>query len=163
MSYNHASVVYGLKHQARAMVAQLGETEYHRFFLGTNTVREPNEIHWIEFSEDSNEIHALAVLPHESEIWSLATTSSHPDLITSCYAHGTTDVILWSPVYSCFVPEKSHLATVWKMEDAENKVSAERPSHLKRLIDLTGHELRLKRYLPFAIIIPLILNLVSPV
>jgi hypothetical protein len=38
------------------MSAQLGETEAHKFLIGTDSVREPNEVHLIEFDEDESSI-----------------------------------------------------------------------------------------------------------
>jgi len=34
----------------------MADTENHRFILGTNSLKQENEIHLINFSEDSNRI-----------------------------------------------------------------------------------------------------------
>eukprot|EP00753_Platysulcus_tardus_P004954 PLAT1279.2.p1 GENE.PLAT1279.2~~PLAT1279.2.p1 ORF type:complete len:445 (-),score=126.80 PLAT1279.2:69-1343(-) len=64
--------VYGLKYQGRCIAAQLGEIERHRFFVGTTSLREENEIHLIEFNDVSNEITCEKVFNHPEEVWALA-------------------------------------------------------------------------------------------
>ena len=120
--------------QARSLVAQLSETDRHRFFVGTNSVREPNEVHWIEFNEDTNDVTCLAVLPHVPEIWAMATTTACPDLVATAFTSGG----------------HAHGAAVWRIQpnaaaEAVSTADATTGHTLQNAVDLAGHTSRIKR------------------
>lgn len=49
-----------------------GESGRHRFMVGTCALGQQNEIHMVEFSEDTAEVACRAVLPHQDEVWLLS-------------------------------------------------------------------------------------------
>jgi hypothetical protein len=42
--------------KSRSMCSVLADTESHRFLIGTNSLKRENEVHLINYSEDSNRI-----------------------------------------------------------------------------------------------------------
>ncbi|KAJ3183334.1 Protein tssc1 [Gaertneriomyces sp. JEL0708] len=88
--------VYGLKDRpARCLKAQLGESERNRFFVGTQDLKHSNELHLIDFDEDEYEI-THQKFPHQHEIWDIAPSPAHSDLVVTCYKdHGVSKASLW--------------------------------------------------------------------
>ena len=54
--FDNSSVSLHLKHNTRCVDAQLGENDRHCFFVGTYHSQGLNELHAIEFIEETNEI-----------------------------------------------------------------------------------------------------------
>lgn len=54
--------------------------------IGTCSLHEHNEIHVLEYREDSNQIDIAALygLPDDRMLWSIESSSSSPDLIITC-------------------------------------------------------------------------------
>ena len=89
--------------QARCLVALEGDTDRNRFVAGSCALRGDNELHVLEFNEDTNEVGCQSVYTHEQEIWHIA----------SCPAPEHTELILTT--YST----RSELRTkLWRMEGA---------------------------------------------
>ena len=53
-------------------------------------IREENEIHVLDFNEDSNEISCVQVYNHPEEIWSLDPSPRDATLFFTCYNSGST-------------------------------------------------------------------------
>lgn len=83
-----SSAFHGLKYQGRCLAAQLGETERHRFFVGTHNVRENNEVHLLEYDEDVSEVLTKAVMSHPREIESLSPHPTDHRLLFTCHQKG---------------------------------------------------------------------------
>ena len=91
-----ASALYGLKYHCRCIVPQIGNTDSHAFLVGTNRLGKENEIHHIEYVEDSNEIVCLSVMKHAHEVWDICPSPSDPDLFFTTYNEGSKrGVSLW--------------------------------------------------------------------
>lgn len=73
------------KKKARSMAAQLGETEKIRFIIGTQSLREENEIHLIEVSKEDVEVRCINIFNHREEIWSITACPSDPLKFFTCY------------------------------------------------------------------------------
>ena len=69
--FSTTSTSHVLTRQSRAIVA-VADTERHRFLAGTCCLREENEIHLIDFDEESNSLAACTVYRHPNEIWSIS-------------------------------------------------------------------------------------------
>lgn len=82
-----ASAFYGLKYQSRCIAAQHGQSERHRFFVGTRNIKESNELHLIEFDEDANEVVCQQLYSHPAEIHSIspAPAQQHQELLFTTY------------------------------------------------------------------------------
>ncbi|KAJ1628212.1 hypothetical protein T492DRAFT_908599 [Pavlovales sp. CCMP2436] len=65
--------------QARCLAAVEGDADRSRFIVGTLNLRASNELHIVEFSEDTNELAAVAIYATPHEVWHLAAcpTPSH--------------------------------------------------------------------------------------
>eukprot|EP01091_Cochliopodium_minus_P009775 TRINITY_DN2481_c1_g1_i1.p1 TRINITY_DN2481_c1_g1~~TRINITY_DN2481_c1_g1_i1.p1 ORF type:complete len:400 (-),score=133.02 TRINITY_DN2481_c1_g1_i1:74-1273(-) len=70
---------YGLKYKARCMCAQRGNAEKTRFFIGTMTLREENQVHLIQVEED--EIICQNLFGHPSEVWCMTSSPDDPSLL----------------------------------------------------------------------------------
>lgn len=67
----------------------MADTENHRFILGTNSFKRENEIHLINFSEDSNRIDQEAIFSFDngnSEIWTLSASPYNKEVF-ACGSH----------------------------------------------------------------------------
>lgn len=68
------------------MCAILADTENHRFLIGTNSFKRDNEIHLINYSEDSNRIDQEAVFTFDganSEVLSLSSSPYNRDIFAA--------------------------------------------------------------------------------
>lgn len=83
---NENSVIYGLEFQARALCAQLADTEKIRFFVGTQSLKQVNnQIHLVEFDEEKSTLKTLVYHHSDGEVWKLNASPTDPSLIASCY------------------------------------------------------------------------------
>eukprot|EP00472_Partenskyella_glossopodia_P008909 CAMPEP_0197526646 /NCGR_PEP_ID=MMETSP1318-20131121/18673_1 /TAXON_ID=552666 /ORGANISM="Partenskyella glossopodia, Strain RCC365" /LENGTH=356 /DNA_ID=CAMNT_0043080917 /DNA_START=12 /DNA_END=1082 /DNA_ORIENTATION=- len=68
------------------MTSRVGERDAHQFIVGTHSLREKNEIHVIEYKEETENVECLGVYSHPyGEIWQLQSCSSDKDLISTVY------------------------------------------------------------------------------
>ncbi|GFS47615.1 EARP-interacting protein homolog [Nephila pilipes] len=111
---DEAPIIYGLEFQARALSAQNAETDVIRFFVGTQSLKFDNQIHQLEYDEESNSILKTVFLHSSGEIWHISTSPKDPSLLSTCYNQITVDEhitdfdtrdsvgelksILWEPV-----------------------------------------------------------------
>eukprot|EP01132_Coremiostelium_polycephalum_P010124 gene10124-12417_t len=110
---NTISNVYGLTHKSRAISHVSAEQELNRFLVGTQALREENEIILLEVSKTDG-IKPIGSYSHPKEIWSL----------TSC----PFDSSLFFSVYNVDGEFKSSL---WRIADINNQ--------LEELYELKGH------------------------
>ncbi|KAL4236005.1 Protein tssc1 [Mactra antiquata] len=82
---DEAPVIYGLEFQARALAAQAGETDQIRFIVGTQSLRQENQVHHIDFDDENNVINKNVFLHKEGEIWHISASTVDKDLLTTCY------------------------------------------------------------------------------
>ena len=94
-----ATAEYQVKQQqARCLVALEGDTDRNRFVVGSLDLRGDNELHVIEFNEDTNEVWCQNVFTHPQEVWHLATCPApeHTELvITTSSTGGELRAKLW--------------------------------------------------------------------
>lgn len=64
---------YQLNHQARCLAALEGDTDRNRFLVASLVLRDKNELHVLDFNEDTNEICCQRIYTHPSEIWGLSS------------------------------------------------------------------------------------------
>lgn len=142
--------IYGLPHKARCLAAQVARDDRSRFFAGTLSLKEENEIHLIEVQEDE-EITRVSVLPHPPEIWGLAPSPTEETLLFTVYstldAEGTAlrnDASLWR-----LNEEESRLEEVQKLSSSEGSgdLSTTRSVHWEHggesVTSIDDHNLRL--------------------
>ncbi len=83
------SAVYGLKFGARCVSAVLGASDVHRFLVGTNSCKDKsalNEVHSIEFDDDSNTVKCQNVYSHPAgEVWHITPAPTKPELFLTTY------------------------------------------------------------------------------
>jgi len=103
-------VIYGLEFPCRTLAAQKGETEAIRFFVGTQCLRE-NQIHLVEYDDDTNVVNKT-VFPHDAgEIWGLAPSTGRCDLLAT-----VCDVVVDSRIQS--------RAALWRVPDDDQPTIA---------------------------------------
>ncbi|XP_064605397.1 EARP-interacting protein homolog [Liolophura sinensis] len=82
---DEAPVIYGLEFQARALSAQVAETDSIRFLVGTQSLRAENQVHHIDFDDENNVINKNVFMHREGEIWHLSSCTFDKNLLTTCY------------------------------------------------------------------------------
>lgn len=82
---DEAPVIYGLEFQARALAAQDGDTDQIRFLVGTQSLRQENQVHHIDFDDENNVINKNIFLHREGEIWHISASTVDQNLLTTCY------------------------------------------------------------------------------
>ena len=85
------SSVYQLKQPARCLAALEGDTDHNKFLVATLELRAPNELHVLDFNEDTNEVRCERVYAHPHEAWCLASCPApeHSELVMSVYSTGS--------------------------------------------------------------------------
>ncbi|KAI9101004.1 protein TSSC1 [Phlyctochytrium arcticum] len=88
--------VYGLEHQARCLRAQLSESDRTRFYVGTQILKEANELRLLDFDEDDNVITSQRY-PHQHEIRAMAPSPLDAEHIITTWKNGCnpTSSTLW--------------------------------------------------------------------
>lgn len=74
MSEGRGPVIYGLESQgraltARALTARTGETEKIHFLCGTQSLRQENQVHLLEYDEERGILDKTVHLHSQGEIW----------------------------------------------------------------------------------------------
>lgn len=89
------AATYTCKHKSRVLAAQEGDCERHRFWVGSASLRDENEILLLEFNEELQESLLCAqVYSHPAgEVGSLAPSPRDPNLFFSSSSTGAT---LWN-------------------------------------------------------------------
>ncbi|KAL3686907.1 hypothetical protein R1sor_013216 [Riccia sorocarpa] len=91
----HASA-YGVKYQARCIAPYVLDSQRTRFLVGTQSLREENEVHLITLPDNSSDIICEGLYTHQHEIWDLAVCPFDPQLISTVYASvGEYGAALW--------------------------------------------------------------------
>ena len=75
------------------MCAVIGDTQSHRFLIASNSHKRENEVHLINYSEDSNRIDQEAIFSIDngsSEIWSIASSPYNKDVFV-CGLHSVKE------------------------------------------------------------------------
>ena len=86
--YDNSSVFQYLKHPSRCIEAMLGEEDRHCFFVGTYSCNNDNELHLIEFIEETNEIITRNIFNHPNEIISIKSCPKNRSLLFICHRGG---------------------------------------------------------------------------
>ena len=74
---------YQMPKQARHLTALEGDTDHNKFVLCSQELRDDNEVHVIDFNEDTNEVFCQRVYTHPNEVWACASCPApeHSDLL----------------------------------------------------------------------------------
>jgi hypothetical protein len=82
---------YQVKTQARCLVALEGDTDRNRFVAASLDLRGDNELHVLEFNEDTNEVWCQHVFAHAHEVWHCAACPApeHAEFVCTTYASGS--------------------------------------------------------------------------
>eukprot|EP00118_Oscarella_pearsei_P028382 m.2026 g.2026 ORF g.2026 m.2026 type:complete len:102 (+) comp8180_c0_seq2:9-314(+) len=83
-----APVIYGLESQGRAISSRTAETDEIHFLVGTQSLRSENQIHLLEFDDESNYIEKKVFVHPNGEIWQLNCSPRDKDLISTSYSKG---------------------------------------------------------------------------
>jgi len=88
MNDEETPFIYGLEYQTRALTNfdNANDNSTIRFIVGTQSLRNVNKVHLVEYSEETNTYSNLVFKHNQGEIWHLSSCSSHHNLITSCYS-----------------------------------------------------------------------------
>lgn len=85
MSDDDSSLIYGLEYQTRALCAQATIDEAKRFLIGTQSLKHTNQIHLIEYDDETNFL-TKCIYKHEpGEIWNISAAYER-NLFLTCYS-----------------------------------------------------------------------------
>ncbi|CAG2103892.1 unnamed protein product, partial [Medioppia subpectinata] len=90
-SEDESPLIYGLEFQSRCLcsssnVDTSGSHGFVRFLVGTQSLKSENQIHLLEYLEETNSL-SKAVFRHSGgEVWDVSTHPKHCHLITTCYS-----------------------------------------------------------------------------
>lgn len=113
LPYDSGTVAYDLKKQARCIVALEGDTDNNSFLLASLSLHGDNEVHVLEFNEDTNEVWCPLVYSHPHEVWSCTScpAAEHTELLFTTHSNGSE--------------QRTHL---WRMDGlAEREAALEAP------------------------------------
>ncbi|XP_002154835.2 EARP-interacting protein homolog [Hydra vulgaris] len=79
------AVIYGVEFQARSLCPQHGDTDAVRFLVGTQSLKRKNQVHLIEFDEETNLINKNIVTHEAGEIWDINSNPLNKNVISTCY------------------------------------------------------------------------------
>lgn len=85
MDLDEAPIIYGLELPSRCMCAQTAETNIIRFLAATQSLRQENQIHFIEFDDENNMIDKTVYSHPMGEVWHLSSSFNSEDLFSTCY------------------------------------------------------------------------------
>jgi EARP and GARP complex-interacting protein 1 len=97
--FNATECEFALKYQSRALVAQTGARDKHRWIGGTCSMESENEITILEYDEDTNTLSLAGLYSHPDQVWSMHAHPNDPSLLLTTHInkdgsqHGVT---LWS-------------------------------------------------------------------
>ena len=109
--FEQHSVFKYLKHSARCIEAQLGEEDRHCFFVGTYSPKPENELHLVEFIEETNEIITRNIFDHPNEIYSISSCPTNPSLLFTTHRGGNMNDAKEPYLYK---------ATLWRLAGDES-------------------------------------------
>jgi len=113
LPFESGTASYDLKKQARCIVALEGDTDHNTFLVASLALRGENEVHVIEFNEDTNEVWCPLVYSHPHEVWNCASCPApdHAELLLTTHSNGA-----------------EQRTTLWRMDGlAEREAAPEAP------------------------------------
>ncbi|XP_072026211.1 EARP and GARP complex-interacting protein 1-like [Amphiura filiformis] len=82
---DEAPVIYGLEFQARALTAQVAETDVIRFLVGSQSLKHENQVHLLEFDDENNILNKSVYIHKDGEIWHMSSSPGSGDVMATCY------------------------------------------------------------------------------
>ncbi|XP_017842994.2 EARP-interacting protein homolog [Drosophila busckii] len=79
------SLIYGLELQARALTPQYGESNDVCFFIATNSLKPTNQVHLLQYDEESGTTQAKIFEHAMGEVWKLNSCPYDPKLLATVY------------------------------------------------------------------------------
>ncbi|XP_065072147.1 EARP and GARP complex-interacting protein 1-like [Rhopilema esculentum] len=121
-----AAVIYGLEFQARSLCPQYGENDSIRFLVGTQSLRSDNQVHLIDFDDESNLVNKHIFMHSAGEIWHINSSPSDKSVLSTCYSQ--------------IKENKSELiASLWRIPPLDDTEPPGSPNELGSPIS-TGHQ-----------------------
>eukprot|EP01112_Ceratiomyxa_fruticulosa_P013783 TRINITY_DN3894_c0_g1_i1.p1 TRINITY_DN3894_c0_g1~~TRINITY_DN3894_c0_g1_i1.p1 ORF type:complete len:370 (+),score=57.12 TRINITY_DN3894_c0_g1_i1:172-1281(+) len=123
-SFHHTSapsLTYGIRSKARCIASVHGEPDRNLFMIGSQSLKDDNEVHLIEVTNGTPEqstINCLHIFPHPYEIWSISPSPTNPNLFFTVYNSGL-----------------EYKTSLWKITDKDSQSH----SRLEQQVELTGH------------------------
>jgi EARP and GARP complex-interacting protein 1 len=71
--------------KARAICSQEGESEIKRFLIGTQSLKQSNQVHLIEYDDETNSLVKCIFGHKEGEIWHIASSPNDKQQLLTCY------------------------------------------------------------------------------
>ncbi len=71
--------------KTRALCAQSAESEIKRFLIGTQSLKYSNQVHLIEYDDETNTIEKCIYDHKEGEVWHIAASPTNKSQFITCY------------------------------------------------------------------------------
>lgn len=85
-------LIYGLELQARALAsAGTSDSTLIRFVVGTQSLKSDNQIHLLEYLEESHSLSKNIFRHPAGEIWNISASPKNSSLVMTCHSKATTD------------------------------------------------------------------------
>ncbi|KAL6761365.1 WD40-repeat-containing domain protein [Haematococcus lacustris] len=104
------STFTNMRFQARALTAVQSQRLTSTWLVGTNALREENEVRLLQYDSDQERLVCIKALTHAPEIWDISTTTALPDLLITVWSQsGTYGASLWSMKGDCSLSKVADL------------------------------------------------------
>ena len=118
-----------------------GDPDHHKFLIGTNSLRDDNEVHFVQFYEDRGDISCERIFPHPSEIWQMSSCPTKEDTFFTVYNQGTIVLVMVYFVSSfIFDVGGQFRASLWQAKGLEDSIVTSLTLPLTQLSELPDHE-----------------------
>lgn len=101
-----APVIYGLEFQSRALTSITAETDAIQFLVGTQSLKNDNQVHLLQFDEDNNSLNKTVFRHRDGEIWQLTSSPGDSQIFASTYSRIEDN-------------KTQYFATIWKLPEPE--------------------------------------------
>ncbi|KAI1285906.1 WD repeat-containing protein DWA2 [Halotydeus destructor] len=100
-------LIYGLEHQARALASastEANDSNVVRFVVGTQSLKTENQIHLLEYLEESHSLSKAIFKFPDGEVWNISTSPKHGQYVMTCHARQSDQ----------HVGQVENLCSLWK-------------------------------------------------
>uniref|UniRef100_A0A5S6Q8L2 WD_REPEATS_REGION domain-containing protein n=1 Tax=Trichuris muris TaxID=70415 RepID=A0A5S6Q8L2_TRIMR len=91
---NERSLIFGLDLQARSLAALTSNNEKSVFIAGTQSLKFSNQVCYMEFDDELNQLAKQSMIHGPGEIWHISTCPNRSDLFATCYQSVLSDKLL---------------------------------------------------------------------
>ncbi|XP_065187710.1 EARP and GARP complex-interacting protein 1-like [Sycon ciliatum] len=134
-----APVIYGLEFQGRAVAARAGETDSIFFLVGTQSLKHDNQLHVLEFDDESNYIEKQIFSHLAGEINHISTSVADKDLLATCHSAVVENKVK-SGATVWRLPSGTPSTLALDLNSSGSQIGSGTLPELERVAELGGHD-----------------------